>query len=201
MMGRFATHLFRAARLSRAEIAGLALGTTALSCRNAAARQAVASEAPIVFAVLCLSCRLAGRLAARWLDEDSGRDLTRVLLLGCFLLISAVSERPAYAIAYAEARPNRALSRRLEELEAFKALADAESIRRFAAERGIRRYVLHPNSRVRWPDSLLSRPVFTCQGFRVYDFRDSGRNSPDVIGNGGRVARSEYRGETAAAER
>jgi hypothetical protein len=92
-------------------------------------------------------------------------------------VLSAICEHPAYAIAYEDLKLGPALARRVEEIQSFKDLADAREIRRFAAERRIRWVVLHPGSKVRWPESLLARPVFARGGFRVYAFRDR-RDAP-----------------------
>lgn len=93
------------------------------------------------------------------------------------LVFSGECEHPAYAIAYFNGRSDPVLSGRLEELESFKKLTDAESIRRFAARRRIRWYVLHPETRVRWPSSFLAEPVFSWNGHRVFEF-PPGRPGP-----------------------
>jgi hypothetical protein len=86
------------------------------------------------------------------------------------LLFSALCERPSYAIAYYEGGANDLVKRRVEELKEFKNLTSEELIEQFAAGRHIRWFVLHPRTRIAWPESLLARPEFTWAGFRVYEF-------------------------------
>ena len=86
--------------------------------------------------------------------------------------LAAICERRPYAIDYEEVRPGLVLSRRLEKMRRFKALTDEPSIRRFAARHGIRWYVLHPETPVRWPATLLARPAFARHGYRVFSFRN-----------------------------
>jgi hypothetical protein len=86
------------------------------------------------------------------------------------LVFSALCEHRAYAIAYFDGKPDPVLSARVEEIKAFKALTDAKAIRRFAAKRRIRYYVLHPDTKVGWPDEILDQPDFCWGGIRVYSF-------------------------------
>lgn len=89
------------------------------------------------------------------------------------LLFSALCERPSYACAYFEGKPDRILSARIEELKAFKALTDPASIRRFALEHRIRWYVLQPATDVAWPVSVLADPAFNWSGYCVFQFEPS----------------------------
>jgi hypothetical protein len=84
--------------------------------------------------------------------------------------LSAFCEHPAYAIAYDDVSAGPVLSRRLAEMREFQSLTEAESIRRFADERRIRWYVVHPGTRLAWPDSLLARPAYASGGFRIISF-------------------------------
>jgi hypothetical protein len=90
------------------------------------------------------------------------------------LILSAMSEHPPYASAYFDGQVNLVLLRRVQELKAFKRLRDPESIYRFASERNIRWYVLHPEARVLWPQSILSTVVFSWHGYRVFSFGPGG---------------------------
>lgn len=86
-------------------------------------------------------------------------------------VFGAECEHPAYAIAYFDSRKDRVLTARVAELETLKRLTDRDKIRQFARDRGIRWYVLRPESRVYWPASMLARPDFAWNGFRVFSFR------------------------------
>jgi hypothetical protein len=108
---------------------------------------------------------------ARYIRENArADDVVQESRNDPIFVFSAACERPAYAIAYFDGRADQVLSARLAELETFKTLDDAESIRRFAGTRRIRWYVLDPDTRVRWPASLLARPAFTWNDFRVFSF-------------------------------
>jgi len=47
-------------------------------------------------------------------------------------------------------------------------MTDAAVIRRFAVERNIAWYLLHPETAVAWPPEILGAPACECGGFRVY---------------------------------
>ena len=90
------------------------------------------------------------------------------------LMLGALSEHQSYAIDYFDTHRPPELTRRLEALEVFKQMTDPGVIARFAASRGIHWYVTHPDSRLRWPGSILSQPAFCSHGFCVYQFQESG---------------------------
>ncbi|WP_143206451.1 hypothetical protein [Singulisphaera sp. GP187] len=86
------------------------------------------------------------------------------------LMVGAIGEHSAYAIDYFDTLQSPILLDRLEEMRVFKAMTDADAIRRFAARRQIRWYVTHPETRLRWPGSLLNHPKFSWSGYCVYSF-------------------------------
>lgn len=91
------------------------------------------------------------------------------------LLFSALCEHPSYAIAYYESGGNELVKRRVEELKEFKNLTNEKLIEQFAVGRRIRWFMLQPGTRIAWPAPLLARPVFTWEGFRVYEFGERPR--------------------------
>lgn len=135
---------------------------------------------------------------ARYIEEnaDAG-DVVQESSFDPKRLFSALCEHPAYAIAYFDGKPNRALSARIRELEAFHEFDDLEAIRRFAARRRIRWYVLRPEDRVSWPDSLVNRPDFSWGQFRVYSFPPEVPEPGDPM----QTARSDPAGTGTDAEK
>lgn len=110
---------------------------------------------------------------ARYIQVNAGPgDIVQESRNDPIFVLGAACEHPAYAIDYGNGKKSEVvLSRRLKELEAFRDLTDAESIRRFAGARRIRWYVLRPETRVRWPASVLAEPAFSWNGFRVFAFQ------------------------------
>ncbi|MFO1322699.1 MAG: hypothetical protein U1F15_01400 [Burkholderiales bacterium] len=84
-------------------------------------------------------------------------------------LVTAFAERQGY-VTFADNRPPAAMADRMRDLAAWRQMADAGAIRRFAAERGIAWYLLRPTTAVAWPSEILAAPAFECGGFRVYRF-------------------------------
>jgi len=87
------------------------------------------------------------------------------------LQVTGLAERQAFAIPIAFGPPpSGRLAERLEELTAFRKIADAAGVVEFAKRRHISWYILRPDSRVAWPGSVLDKFVFHCDGYRVYRF-------------------------------
>ncbi len=87
------------------------------------------------------------------------------------LVLGALSERPEFVVDYFIKRFQPLLARRLEEASALERMTDVEAIHRYAADRRIRWYVLHPGDRVAWPLSQMEPPAFQAGEFRVYSLR------------------------------
>jgi hypothetical protein len=91
-------------------------------------------------------------------------------------VVEALAERRAYAGwpvvgSYTARDAGDALYRqRLAELEQWREESDPQVIRQFAKEQGIRWFLLHPQTTVSWPRSLLDRPSYESAGYRVYHF-------------------------------
>lgn len=111
---------------------------------------------------------------ARYIRKNAGPgDLVQVSEADPKLRFSALCERPAYACAYFDGKPDPVLAGRIEELKTFKAMTNVESIRRFATKHRIRWFVLPPEIPVRWPGSVLANPTFHWRDYRVFRFSDT----------------------------
>jgi hypothetical protein len=93
------------------------------------------------------------------LIQDAGNDVR--------FIVAAFSERQAFA-TFATNRPPALLLERIEDLEALRRMTDVDEIRRFATERRIAWYLLHPDTEIAWPAAVLDSPAFACGGYRVY---------------------------------
>ncbi len=87
-----------------------------------------------------------------------------------WMVLSGLSERPPYAVETWEAQANKVLGARVDAMKHFRRLTDAEEIAAFAGRYKIAWYVVDPATRIDWPASILSRPVFESGGYRVYRF-------------------------------
>jgi hypothetical protein len=66
--------------------------------------------------------------------------------------------------------PRLRLGQRLDDLAAFKNMTNESDVIEFARRNKISWYILRPESKVAWPASVLERPVFRADGYRVYHF-------------------------------
>jgi hypothetical protein len=86
-------------------------------------------------------------------------------------VLTSLAERREFAVrSLVESRARVGLKERLSRLGDFERLTDEHEIQRFAAHHRITWYVLHPSTRVAWPQSLIDKAVFACGGIRVYRF-------------------------------
>ena len=88
------------------------------------------------------------------------------------LWVTGLAERQDFA---AEFKPWErlclpALRGRLNELAALKNMTTEIDVIEFARRNKISWYILRPESKVGWPTSLLAKPVFGSDGYRVYHF-------------------------------
>ena len=96
--------------------------------------------------------------------QDSARDPV--------LALSALSERPEFAVDFWDPRFKTLLAGRLEALRGLERIADRDQLFREASAHRLRWYVLHPGTgaRLDWPRSFLAEPAFVSGGYRVYHF-------------------------------
>jgi hypothetical protein len=94
------------------------------------------------------------------LVQDSARDP--------LLALGALSEHPEFAIDYFAKRMQLLLAGQLRDIESLEQMIDRDQIRRYADERHLCWYVLHPRHHVGWPPLVVDNPAFTAGGFRVY---------------------------------
>jgi hypothetical protein len=86
-------------------------------------------------------------------------------------VVTALSERQRFAGDSIFGGHTKQLRERLDGLVGFKALHDAAEVETFAASHGISWYLLHPDSSISWPVSVVQTAVFECDGYRVFHFR------------------------------
>jgi hypothetical protein len=88
------------------------------------------------------------------------------------VVFSALSERRAWAIrsTWAIYHRNPVLERRVDLVEQFRRLGDAEQIRLTARDLRISWFLLQPGDGTSWPESILAHPAFESDGYRLYRF-------------------------------
>jgi hypothetical protein len=90
-------------------------------------------------------------------------------------VVEALCERRAYVGwpvvgSYTARDPaDEIFQRRQKEVRDWLRETSADRIVQFARDRQIRWLLVHPESELDWPASLLSRPAFEAGGYRVYD--------------------------------
>jgi hypothetical protein len=88
-------------------------------------------------------------------------------------LVTALAERQDFAAdprSIVEIRLPKGLLERLHELEKAKQISDEPTLREFMHARMISWYILRPESKVAWPQSVLDKPAFRSGDYRVYHF-------------------------------
>jgi len=88
------------------------------------------------------------------------------------LWVTGLAERQDFAADFKpwERLCSPALRGRLNELTALKNMTNEIDVIEFARRNKISWYILRPESKVAWPSSLLTKPVFRSGGYRVYHF-------------------------------
>ena len=86
-------------------------------------------------------------------------------------ILTALAERQLYAANSSFGGKTQEYGRRLNELAALKQITDVTALRERFFAIGLMWYVQRPGSRLAWPDSVLSKPAFACDGYRVYSAR------------------------------
>lgn len=89
-----------------------------------------------------------------------------------YAILTALSERRAFVIrmTWASLHPDPILQRRVDLVEDFKGLRDSDQILLAARRLRISWFLLRPRDKPSWPESILSRPTFESDGFRLYHF-------------------------------
>ena len=82
------------------------------------------------------------------------------------MVFAASSERPEFAIDFFEKRKQALIATGSDRFNAWS-ISKSRRDRRFAAERRIRWYVLHPGHEVSWPRSLVDQLAFASEDARV----------------------------------
>jgi hypothetical protein len=86
------------------------------------------------------------------------------------ILVGALAERQEFADDWIFGKGLGGLKERISDLGSFKATANEADLVAFAKKNEIRWYLLHPESKVHWPEYFLEKSVFDCDGYRVYRF-------------------------------
>jgi len=140
------------------------------------------------WAPLCSNLRFprglveSGRYVAR---TGSRADLVQDSQYDAYLVFGSLSQRRSYLARPAtwgrakDAALRAEIERRRAVVEGLKAATSAEEVRRFAAQTGVRWFLVHPDDRVPWPRDVLDHPAFTADGFTLYDLSQMGA-SPGV---------------------
>jgi hypothetical protein len=94
-----------------------------------------------------------------------------------FLILSALSERPAFAArpdlwkGVSKAFRDSTYQDQLLKLERLQQATNIADLQRRVRETGIRWYVVHPDDSNVWPTEFRDHPVFESGGYRVYDMK------------------------------
>jgi hypothetical protein len=114
----------------------------------------------------------AGQVAAAGFirANSAPRDLVQDARSATGIILSALCERPAFAISTQGVREPASLLPRLKTLEELNSLHYERQVEAFMKENGIRWYVINPGDRVQWVDTLGRPPDFQSDGYRVYRF-------------------------------
>jgi hypothetical protein len=86
------------------------------------------------------------------------------------MLVGAFAERQEFAVDWMFVERPKGLKERLNDLELFKASTSEADLAAAARKNKIAWYVLHPETKVAWPSSVLRGFSFDCDGYRVYRF-------------------------------
>lgn len=118
------------------------------------------------------SCLVKASLYVR--DHSHVDDIVQDSHFDRTLLVSAISERQAYAVdGRFRTRRTSELTKRFADLATLHTMTDASTILDFLSRRRIAWYVLQPITSVAWPASLMDNYVYECQGHRVYRFSEA----------------------------
>jgi hypothetical protein len=85
-------------------------------------------------------------------------------------MITALAERQMFVIDSRYRNSKDELRNRLDALENFRSLQNANEIVSFAKARNISWYILEPQATVAWPVSYLDQAAYQCDGYRVFHF-------------------------------
>ena len=114
----------------------------------------------------------AGQVAAaEFIRANSPRtDVVQDAQIATGMILSALSERQAFASGTNGAREPAGLPERMRALEKLAQNRDGSRVEAFMRENGIRWYVVNPGNRILWTDTIGRPPAFQCNGYRVYRF-------------------------------
>jgi len=94
--------------------------------------------------------------------QDSGNDP--------HFMISALSERRAYAIDSGGIRAPNGIAARLKNLAALKETEDPLRIELLMRTYSIKWYLINPDSPVKWREREMKPPAYSCNGYRLHRF-------------------------------
>jgi hypothetical protein len=84
------------------------------------------------------------------------------------MLVGALAQRQAYAEDWALDERSKGLKERISDLISLKATSSEASLVAFASTKKLAWYLLHPETKLSWPESIRSNFSFDCDGYRVY---------------------------------
>jgi len=107
--------------------------------------------------------------AARYIRQHSPRgDVIQDSENDPHMLVGALAERQEYAVDWILWEKSVQLKERVGELNRLKATTSEAGLVAFARASKISWYLLHPETKVSWPEGFLENPSFDCNGYRVY---------------------------------
>jgi hypothetical protein len=87
------------------------------------------------------------------------------------MLVGALAERQEFAVNWRMSRKgSEPLRERLDEAASFKTVSGETSLLAVAKKDNISWYLLRPEAKLLWPESVLRNLSFDCNGYRVYHF-------------------------------
>ena len=92
-------------------------------------------------------------------------------------LLSAMSERPGYAIAVLDSMPAH-FKERFQQLDGFRKMTNPDQIRDFIQHNPINWYVLYHPSSVLWPEIFKNTAVLQIGDYKLYHWNTSGHSQP-----------------------
>ncbi len=87
-------------------------------------------------------------------------------------ILSALSERRAYAIDTSGFRMPIGLLERLSSLNDLKQFSDSDEVYKFMKNTGINWYVTHSNDNVKWSSKLHTNLIFSCGDYKTFVFNN-----------------------------
>ena len=103
-------------------------------------------------------------------EQSSPNDIIQDSENDIKFIVTALAERQIFVADHPWSNISPEFNKRIQALNDFKNNISEDEVLLFAKENNISWYILQPISRVQWPKFILEKPVFVCDGYRVYNF-------------------------------